>query len=316
MARETRDEKRVNSMIPALTEHMIELKTLISNETKEAHVETWAMSLLKFVLGYSHANNYAIKQQETKGKSRFDLVIVKSDAPDQVVMLIEVKNYGTDLSRTNYRSGRGQLEEYLKTLNGVRWGILTNGVEWQLYDFKNDMICLCEISLDDEEGLIDMSASGIKEVAEDLLEISSYYYASKDWEKLSLEAQALSPDSLAKGILNPNCIKLINKYLSEEYDFKASNENLLSKLSDLLVYGLNERGGEWTDSRKAEFQKFVRSQKKFFTKAKRKKRVESIKDEIETVVADTVGKMGENRTLKECGAIVTADVVNDEKKVA
>lgn len=262
MARETREERAVRAMQSQLTEQMIELKALGNSPSKESDVESWCMAMFKSVLGFSASAGYLVRTQETRGKMRFDLVVAKADRPDQIVLVAEIKKLDADLNKSDFRSGKIQLMEYLKTMGDVRWGVLTNGHEWRLYDFKNDMVSIATTDLRTEEKAIDTSTKGVQETAWSMLDFSSYYFEKKVWEDMAAEALALSPDSLARAILSVDIVKRIGKVLNGEHDYKASVDLLTDKLADLLEMGLNETSSSWNDTAKAELEGYIRKQKK------------------------------------------------------
>lgn len=126
MAKETKQDRLVRTMIDQTIEHVHELKSLdASPSSKELDVERWCQSVLKSCLGYSPSAGYSIRAQESKGKHRPDLIVLKNDKP---VFVIEVKKLGFDLNKSDFRSGKLQLKEYLSNIGDVRWGILCNGL--------------------------------------------------------------------------------------------------------------------------------------------------------------------------------------------
>lgn len=120
MAKETKEERFVRSMHEQVSEHLHELKTLMANpNVKELEVERWAQSLLKNCLGYTATNGYSIQAQETRGKMRPDLTISKNGSP---FLVVEIKKLGFDLNKSDLRSGKLQLNEYLHNIGNVKWG--------------------------------------------------------------------------------------------------------------------------------------------------------------------------------------------------
>lgn len=123
--RETKQERTVRSMTDQVAEHMVRLKDIASNPScKESDVERWAESLLRSCLGFSAIEGYSIRAQEGRAKMRPDLVVSKAEKP---LFVVEVKRFGFDLGKTDFRSGKTQLGEYLHGMPDVRWGFLTNG---------------------------------------------------------------------------------------------------------------------------------------------------------------------------------------------
>lgn len=255
-----------------LNEHLIELRQLAASNSKESHVEAWCQSLLKQVLGFSASSGYAVRNQEARGKLRFDVIVTLADKPDQIVLVAEIKKLGADLNKSDLRSGKVQLGEYLKTLGNVRWGILTNGYEWRLYDFQSDFITVANTDLRGEQQEIDTTPKVLEEMAWELLEFSSLYFGNATWDKMSTEAQALSPDSLARSILSIEVVKRISKALNEQHGYRVSVDTLTDKLAELLEFGLNDMLTCWNDAQRNELDRYIRSQKK---RAKRTRRTAS-----------------------------------------
>jgi hypothetical protein len=271
MPRETREERLVRLMIPQLTESLIELKTMQANGTKESYVEAWCRRVMKSVLGFSASAGYDVRTQETRGKMRFDVVVTKLDNPEEILLVGEIKRLGSDLARSDFRSGKTQLNEYLKLLGNVRWGILTNGYEWRLYDFKTDSISILSLDIRSEHEEIDTSSKAVSETAWALVDFCAYYFETKDWEKLSAEAQALSPESLARGVLSLDILKKIAKYLNEEFDYRVSLDTLSDKLAALVERGLTGLAEPWNEVKKAELEKYVRSQQRQIKKSRQRR---------------------------------------------
>lgn len=269
MARETREERVVRTMIPQLTEQLLELKTIAASSSRESVIETWCQSMLKSVLGFSASGGYQVRPQETRGNMRFDLIISRLEQPETIFLVVEVKKLGADLDKSDFRSGKTQLKEYLALLGGVRWGVLTNGYEWRLYDFDSDCITVASTELRDESQQLDVTPKGIVETAWDLIEFTSFYFEGKTWEKLSVEAQAFSPDSLARSILSIDVVKKIARNLKGEHDYRVPVDLLTDKLADLLERGLNDAVASWSDIQRTELDRYIRTQKK---QAKRTRR--------------------------------------------
>lgn len=270
MARETKEERIVRGMTAPLMEQLMELKHLAANGSKESDVEAWCQSLIKNVLGFTASNGYIVKSQETRGKMRFDLVVSPSNRPDQVFVVAEVKKLGGNLNKSDLRSGKSQLAEYLKQLGDVRWGILTNGYEWTLYDFKSDLSSVINLDLRNEKQEIDTSNKGVNEAAWSLLDLSSFYFESGTWEKMSTEAQALSPDSLARSILSIEVVKKIAKILNSEHEYKVSVDLLSDRLSGLIEHGLDDTVSAWNETKRLELDRYIRSQKRLAKRSRRK----------------------------------------------
>lgn len=270
MAKETKQDRIVRQIMEQMTEHIAELKAFeASTSCKESDVEKWAQSLLKSCLGFSVTNGYTIKTQDTKGKHRPDIVVYRGEKP---AFVMEVKKLGFDFEKSDFRSGKVQLKEYLSTYEDVPYGFLCNGYEWRLYDFSNKQTPI-------EIQKIDFKSDGIlcgtskKEVEEMCYEFVSFHessYCGSDWAELSKEATAFSPDSLAKAILSHNVIKVITKEIRGEHEYKACTDLLYEKVFHLLSMGLDDTLKEsFNPEKRLEFQKYIKSQMRQARKSKK-----------------------------------------------
>lgn len=270
MARETKQDRVARGMFDQASEHVLDLLNIEKNPAaKESDVERWAQSLLKTVLGYSATNNYSIKAQETRGKMRPDLVLYKQDS---AVCVVEVKKLGADLNKTDFRSGKMQLDSYLNEYPSVKWGLLTNGHEWRLFDFsdrKSGGVNILSINFKNEGDALSTDKGSIEDLCYDLYDLHETNFGSDDWRQLSKEATAFSPDSLARAMLCPEVLKAIGKSIRGEHEFKANSEALYDKVYDLMTLGLNEFDPGWSTVKHDELSKYVRAQKK---QSKRKRR--------------------------------------------
>lgn len=269
MSKETKEDRIVRGIFDQVTEHLYDLKNMQSNSAcKESDVERWCQSFLRGCLGYTASAGYVIRSQESKGKSRPDLIVSLNDKP---IFVVEVKKLGFDLNKSDFRSGKVQLNEYLNQIGGVRWGMLTNGSEWKLFEFANSSqngVEVCSIDLFDEDESIDLSKKSIEEKCYDIIDMHEYSYSTKIWEQSLKEALAFSPETLAKAILSVDVIKYISKYVKGEHEFKASHDVLTDKVYDLIRMGLDDAITGWNDSKAVEFEKYTKTQKRCAAKGK------------------------------------------------
>lgn len=276
MSRETKQDRIIRNLLDQTTEHIHELKNLDANpNTKELDVERWAQSFIRNCLGYSASAGYSIRAQETKGKMRPDLIVLFNDKP---IFVVEVKKMGFDLNKSDFRCGKVQLNEYLNLIGNVRWGMLTNGTEWKLYDFslpEYGGIEIAAFDLKSENDALDVSKKAIEEQAYEFFDFHEASFTSSSWPDLSKEALAFSPESLAKAILSVDVVRYIAKYVRGEHEFKANHEILTDRLYWLLEQGLNDAIKGWNDTKAAEIQKFVKAQKRASRKTKRTKKQNS-----------------------------------------
>lgn len=263
MSKETKQDRTVRAIFDQVTEGLHQLKSLVDNpNTKESDVERWCEGIIRSCLGFTATNGYSVRAQEAKGKMRPDLVIYQGDKP---ICIFEIKKLGFDLTKSDFRSGKIQLSEYLYNLGNVRWGFLCNGYEWKLFDFgqvPNNGVEIYTYDFRGENDLIDFSKRGIEDLCYELINFHEISFKDKSWEVMAKEATAFSPESLVKAILSTNAIKYIAKEIKGEHDYKVCHEILLDKTFDLLIKGLDDSIVGWNEAKQAELSKFVTAQKR------------------------------------------------------
>lgn len=271
MAKETKQDRAVRGMLDQVTEHLHELKVLDENlNTKESDVEKWCSSFLKSCLCFTPSASYVIRSQDSKGNMRPDLIVLKNDKP---LFLVEVKKIGFDFDKSDFRSGKVQLSSYLNAAGGVSFGMLTNGSEWRLYDFSNPQYGGIEMARfdlkDNDSNSFLFNKKAVEELCYDMFDFHEMSFNENSWSDLAKEATAFSPESLSKAILSSDVIKYIGRSIRGEHDYKANSEALTDKVYTLLELGLNDAISGWNDTKVAEMQKYVKSQKRALRKTKR-----------------------------------------------
>ncbi len=271
MSRETKQERVVRAMFDQVSEHLHELKNLAANPSiKELDIERWAQSVVKNCLGFTSTNGYSILAQEVRGKMKPDLIVSRDGKPEFVV---EIKKLGFDLNKSDLRSGKVQLGEYLHSLGNVKWGILCNGYEWRLYDFSNTSLGGVEIisfDLRSDTDEIDLTKRGVEDACWNFIDLHDSTYTSSSWIGYAKEATAFSPESLARAILAADTVKYIAKVIRGEHEYKANSEVLIEKIYQLLDRGLDDVVPDWNETKQLELTKYIKSQKRAGRKTNRK----------------------------------------------
>jgi hypothetical protein len=269
MAKECKQDRIVRQIMDGVSEHIHELKALEANPgCKELDIERWAQTFLKSCLGYSATNGYSIRAQEQKGKHRPDLVVYVGEQP---IFVMEVKKLGFDLNKSDFRSGKIQLQEYLFSLGKVPYGFLCNGYQWKLYDFSNPLgiVEIYSMDLRNEDDKLDTAKKYVEDFCYDLVSIHETSFRDKEWPELSKEATAFSPESLTRAVLSANVIKLISKEIRGEHEYKACTDTLFQKVYDLLSNGLDDSVKDFNETKQAEFQKYIKGQMRLTRKTKK-----------------------------------------------
>jgi len=270
MAKENKQDRLVRQLMDSVNEHFHELKALESSNCKESDVEKWAQTFLKSCLGYSVTNGYTVKCQEQKGNLRPDLVVYQGESP---IFVVEVKKLGFDFDKSDFRCGKVQLQEYLSTLGKVTYGLLCNGYEWRLYDFSvsSGPLEIHRFDCRNDENTLEFNKKFVEDFCYDMISFHESSFRAKEWQDLSKEATAFSPESLTRAILSSNVMKHISKEIRGEHEYKASTDMLFDKVYDLLKIGLDDALKDFNTTKQAEFQKHIKSQMKMMRRTKRAK---------------------------------------------
>lgn len=288
MARETKQERTVRAMFDNVSEHLHQFKLITSNPgAKEADVEVWCQSVLRACLGFSASSGYMIRAQETRGKMRPDLIVSKGDQP---VLVVEVKKLGFDLDKSEFRSGKTQLAQYLSTIGNVKWGILCNGYEWRLYDFSDlttGGVEILSFDLRSDTDEIDTGKRAIDDTCWELLDYHESTFASGTWFDFSKEATAFSPESLARAILSADVVKLLARVIRGEHEYKANVEVLTDRIYKLLANGLDDSITGWNETKQAELHKYIKGQKRSGRRKKRAQTKSDVGTEVEVSLSST-----------------------------
>ncbi len=250
-------------MFDQVSEHLHELKALVANPSaKELDIERWCQSVMKNCLGYTATSGYTFLAQETRGRMRPDFIISKNGAP---VIVVEIKNHTYNLDKSDLRSGKVQLGEYLNAIGNVRWGILSNGYEWRLFDFSDPTVGGVEVvsfDLRNDEDQIDVSKKAIEDLSWNFYDLHETVYSTDAWDGFYKEATAFSPESLARAILSFDVVKDIAKVIRGEHEYKANTEVLFEKVITLLERGLDDSVPGWNETKQAELYKYAKAQKR------------------------------------------------------
>ena len=292
MSRETKKDRILRTVVDQVLESIHQFKSLVSNpNTKESDLERWCEGVIRSCLGFTATNGYTIRAQETKGKGRPDLIVYKDEKP---ILVVEVKKLGFDLDKSDFRSGKIQLSEYLHSLGNVRWGILCNGFEWKLFDFSVEArggVEVVSFDFRSEGEEIETSKRAVDDLTWEFIDLHEYNLKEENWDELAREATAFSPESLAKAMLSLNVVKAVAKEIRGEHDYKVNTEVLFDKVADVLKKGMDDSIVGWNEVKELEINKYVNSQKKSARKKRRATKGEVQQDTTTTVATNTTTTM-------------------------
>ena len=261
MARKTKQERVVQKLSKQLSKPLQDLHTTISgNHPMQSELALWVQGILQNYLDFSSSNHYHMVFNNADGPAtQPDMVIMKDN---QSLIVVDVLHISNPMGRSIVEHNALELDQYLKQIGSVRWGILTNGLEWKLYDFENNGIEIAYFDIRRDKTNIDFSTAGIEEIAWGLSDFHESIYASGDWETFSKEMNAVSPESIVKAILSADTMKHVFELFRNQNEFKGSSEVLIEETFRLLKSGLDSPLTKSDHTRRDELNRYVREQKK------------------------------------------------------
>ena len=248
MTRDNQQEHIALYMFQQVYEHLYDLHGIVSNP-KYGHFEQWIQSVLKNCLEFIPSYGYSILAHHSRAQKSPDLVIVKEK---KTVMIVEIKPLGFDLSEFN---ADDRSTEYLQAISKIPWGIVTNGYEWRLYDYRNGGVEVVSFDLRIEDAL-DLTKSGIQENCKNLAALHVHNYEGKIWELYSQQATEVTSESLVKAMLTADVAQYLSKQIQGN---KIQNPTILID----RIYKILQGGMKGTDveNQRAEILKHIKLQK-------------------------------------------------------
>ncbi len=188
----------------------------------------------------------------------------------------KLKNLVSIFQKSDFRSGKTQLAEYLNQIGNVRWGMLTNGVEWKLFDFSQTQYGGIEISafdLKSEGDVINVTKKAVEEQCYEFFDFHEVSYTESSWPELSKRSYGFFSGSLSKAILSVDVVRYIAKFVRGEHEFKANHEILTDRLYWLFrSKALMMLSPDGMIRKLRKFIKYVKAQKRASRKTKKSKR--------------------------------------------
>ncbi len=194
----------------------------------EADTVQRLIKVFEDVLGFDPMSDIS---RETAIKDRFVDVALKVDGT--VRLLVEAKSAATVLRHKHIE----QAQNYAANGN-IRWVLLTNGLQWQLYhlSFEEGIESSLAFSVDLAAGVDDKGASLIALLHRQALkkgELDDY------WE----HRIALSPASIGRALFTEECLKFIRREIRRREGVSIDEEDLAEAVHGMLSSEAREQLG-------------------------------------------------------------------------
>lgn len=215
-----RVDTRIKENLKKYQTQLLRLKEL---NAKEPPTEKVAMDMLCDLFGYDLEHVFG---QYGNNNGRACDAVIKDDK--KVFYVFECKRVGTE--KKEFNKHVRQVIEYCSTLN-VPWGILSNGIYWQLYyvDVKAQPVTATLVWDFDVLELSHRQAAH-REV---LLPLCREAISKRLKESILEEKRALSVENIARVILSDEVLKAISGVFKRKVGVRVDMDTLEAKIREL-----------------------------------------------------------------------------------
>lgn len=199
-----------------------------ADNLNEAETVQRLVKVLEDVFGYDPMSEIT---REKQVKDRFADLAIKVDGT--IRFLIEVKSAGTTLRDRHVE----QASNYAANDN-IRWVLLTNGVNWQMYHltFEDGIESVKAFGIDLAVDTFDRAVDTLSMLHRQAIKKNSHdtYWAHR---------LALSPASLAKSLFCEEVLRFMRRDIRHREDILVDEEDLASAIHELFTVECREQMG-------------------------------------------------------------------------
>lgn len=243
-------EKLEKNYLDEIKNYILKLNTLcIENkysDITEQQLESHIINMLERCMGYSLENKFEIKNQVVLHSNiKADIVVYEKNKKNESVpsFALELKKPSVSLVDGGAKSPVVQLVQYMTALE-IKFGILTNGLEWKLYYLDVSKkgatpynIYTFKIS-DHDKMVTSLEKKNLKEFGNGLAMFHSENL--ENWHEQKNRSYASSEKTIFKILMEPEIIVKIQSLIKKKCEFKQTHEEVYTNTLKLLYYGLNE----------------------------------------------------------------------------
>ena len=243
-------EKRLKLEIPKFKRI---LKTARDKDINEADTVVIITDMLERVFGF---DKYEDVTREFAIKGTFVDLAIKVE--DKIDYLIEVKSIGTELKELHLRQAIGYASK-----EGVKWAILTNGIEWQIHRVNVDKQVTNESIL--KFNFLDIKPS-LKKDLESIFLLCKRGISSDAIEDYYNHKQVFNRYTVGAILITDDILKAVKRVLRKvSPGMKIDDDDLREKISNNILKRdilESESGIEAIKSLKKTLSKLDRAKKK------------------------------------------------------
>ena len=203
----------------------------------EADTMQRLMMVFQDVLGYDPLTEIT---REMAVKSKYVDLALKIDGV--IKLLVEAKAAGTDLRDRHIEQAKSYAAE-----SNIRWVVLTNGVNWNLYhlSFEEGIDTILVFSLD-------LGSDDLDKAAECLALLHEQNVRKGEHEEYWKKHTALDAQSLGRALYTDTVLRLIRREIRKREGILLDEEDLAKAIHDMLSEDAREKMGPMKIRRKRQ----------------------------------------------------------------
>lgn len=282
-------EKLEKVFVEEIKNYLLKLKSNSTankySEITEAQLEPHIVNLLERCFGYSLENKFEIRNQVAMVGNKADIVVYEKNKKNESIptFVLELKRPAVSLVDGGTKSPVVQLVQYMTALN-VKFGVLTNGLEWKIYFLDNSKkgsaaYNIYSFKITEHEKVIE---NVDRKLLKDLSSGLALFHSDnlEYWHDQKNRSYASSEKTIFKILMEPEMIVKLQSLIKKKCDYKQSHEEVYKNTLMLLYYGLNEVNETGKDLKEIdkEFIKTMESGLKKIKTAAKKKIASRIKE--------------------------------------
>lgn len=227
------ERRRISSVLGKYSEILKKLHKKGKKSTED-DLRIVLNDIFSDVLGYDKYSELSTEQRERCG--RLDYAVKLTEGPnakkrDRLDFVVEAKSIYTDLSQKYI----DQTMSYCLT-TGTRYFILTNGVNWKLFQVEKG-----KRGAKPESNLIhsfEVFSSSEQSLIEDFYILARHSYLAGNWSEVAAQKMAANQDDIFTIIRMPKVIKVIQKEIELYHGVKIDNVLILDIVDSITKNNL------------------------------------------------------------------------------
>ena len=220
-------------------------------------IEKWTTQFIKNCLGFSAFEGFSLNTPRINVLGP-TLTIEQEKKP---IISVEILGLGSPLNQSILDAEKIDFMEFFREIGETRWGLLTNGFEWKLFDFHHDCTEVTYMNLKIVTEKDQPSNYELGKASSKILNFTSPSYESGRWKILSRNARRISSDNLVKALFSPEVIEPLVEKIKQEHTYGGTSKTLMDRFFTLFKTGLENSSSGLTKEHFKQLDRYVESRK-------------------------------------------------------